>query len=86
MHRHLPPWTTPIRMRCVERRLNQADLASAIGVTVWRLSRVLTGISPIRPAELRAIAEVLDLPALRDVFPAPVPEAEPTADHPIEVA
>lgn len=51
-------------MRAAQFGLSQADVAAAIQVTPWRLSRVLTGLSPIRPAELRGLADLLALPQL----------------------
>jgi len=50
-----------MRMRRAFLGLSQADLALAIGVSVWRIWRIERGLSRPRQDELRRIIEVLDL-------------------------
>ncbi len=62
MQRPLPPFRPLVKMRAAELGLSQADLACRLSISVWRLSRVLTGVSPIRQAELSGLARILKLP------------------------
>lgn len=53
-----------IRMRAAELGVSQADLAAEANVSIFRMSRVLTGVQPLRAAELEALSRVLELPQL----------------------
>jgi predicted transcriptional regulator len=52
-----------MRMRRAFLGLSQADLALAVGVSVWRIWRIERGLSRPREDELKRIVEVLGLDA-----------------------
>lgn len=51
-----------VRAELARRRLRQADVAAALGMTTSALSRRLTGETPFDVDELEALAAHLELP------------------------
>lgn len=55
------PRITPIKLLLVERRLIQADVAQAAGMSEYRLPRIVNGRARPTEAERKYLAQVLGM-------------------------